>query len=97
MSHADKTLELAAFRMDVEGVSDDEQQITYNTIRRCCPELRRCLMGNPAAIDIAVAALLKKKQRHTEELSEVVNKQSVLFLESLLESSSDEESHSASG
>ncbi|KAH8416855.1 hypothetical protein KR222_009115 [Zaprionus bogoriensis] len=95
LSRADNNIELALrFLMDGDaGVDSDSEEDTYAAIRRRtrrhASQLRSCLMGNPAAIDYAVAALLKK-QRRAEKLRELVNAHSVQFLEALLESSSDE-------
>lgn len=83
-------MELAQSQTETDGVTDDEQMIAFNTIRRCCPELRKCLMDNPAVIDEAVVAMLKKR-RNDADPSMVINKHSVAFIESLLEPSSDEE------
>lgn len=88
MSNTD--MELAQFLTETDGVTDDEQQITINTIRRCCPELRKCLMDNPAVIDEALAAMLMKR-RNDANMTMVINNQSVAFMESLMEPSSDEE------
>lgn len=97
LSRANNNIELALRYLmdDVEGSDGrEEQDISIEAIRRRMrrptTQLRSCLMGNPADIDYAVAALLKKPRR-AEALRELVNGHSVQFLESLLESSSDEE------
>lgn len=97
LSRANNNIELALrYLMDGDEASDgkEDEDISIGAIRRRMgrhtTQLRSCLMGNPADIDYAVTALLKKPRR-AEALRELVNGHSVQFLESLLESSSDEE------
>ncbi|XP_064538447.1 uncharacterized protein LOC135428405 [Drosophila montana] len=95
LERASNNLELAIQYLVEGSANTDEEQLSDAALRRRTrrryKQLRNCLMDNPAITDYAVAALMKQPPRAVEALRDVVANHSVLFLESMLESSSDEE------
>ncbi|EDW58147.2 uncharacterized protein [Drosophila virilis] len=95
LERASNNLELAIQYLVEGSANSDEEQLSDAALRRRTrrrhKQLRNCLMDNPAITDYAVAALMKQPPRAVEALRDIVANHSVLFLESMLESSSDEE------
>ncbi|XP_023176503.1 uncharacterized protein LOC111603229 [Drosophila hydei] len=90
LAHASNNLELAIQYLVGDYDAEQTDEALRRRVRRHCKQLRSCLMDNPALTDYAVAALMKKP-RTAEALRELVGTHSVTFMESMLESSSDEE------